>query len=178
MGTSRNRGVPGVNVYFCSVGHKPAAGEELIVAPGEWQIIKIPYSDAQEFTDRWDMHDRRHPDAYVVQEWRTDERSGLIWPCRDGLGCLEMNVHWEAGDYKELRDQFARNPFGPPGEPTTMDTTATDHRAPTTGMQCFTKQHWLQVNRLTPLCLRVAHDSTTPKKLLLVEFKLTVFSRD
>lgn len=160
-----------LNLYYASIGHKPATvNEQQIVQPGDYRIIRFPYH-ADEFSDEHGMHDRRHPDAYVVQDWATDDRSGLIWPCRDGVACVEADIHWEAGGYAELRDRFTRDPFGTP------DDTATDHRPPSTGMQCFTKQHWLKVDRRTPICLKVAHDDTVPRRLLMAQFKLTLFSR-
>lgn len=167
MGRAR-RGRVRTVITFCSVGTSLVEHQQEI-APGGYHVVRFPYADKAEYTDEWNMHDRRHPDAYVVQDWTADDRSGFIWPNAEGWGCLEANIHWEAGDYTELRDRFVRDPEGVP------DSTATDHRAPTTGLQAFTKQHWLKVRPAVPLVLMVSHDSTTPKKIVMAQFKLTVF---
>lgn len=159
-----------MNVYYCSIGTSLVEYRQSIT-PGGYQVVRFPYESAAEYSDEHGMHDRRHPDAYVVQDWTADDRSGLIWPVVDGLGCLETNIHWEAGGYTELRDRFVRDPFG------VADSTATDHRPPSPGMQCLTKQHWLKVNRVTPLSLMVSHNDSVPRELIMAQFKLTIFSQ-
>lgn len=163
-----------MNSYFASVGHKPETEADMqLVPPGEYFTPRLPYGG--EFTDRHGMHDRRQPDSYVVQDWRTDERSGLLWPATDGVACVELNVHLEAGGYREIRDRFVR--WVPKtGGGWTEDPTATDHRPPSDGLQCFTKQHWLLVNRRTPICIRIAHDDTVPRRLVMVQFKMLILA--
>lgn len=161
-----------MRVYYCSVGYIPdTEAERQMIEPGGYHVVRLPYH-VDEFSDAHNMHDRRHPDAYVVQDWAQDDRSGLIWPAVDGLGCVEANLHWEAGDYTELRDRFVRDPFGAP------DSTATDHRPPSPGMQCFTKGHWIKVSRFTPLSLMVSHNDTVARGLIMAQFKLTIFAED
>jgi hypothetical protein len=81
-------------------------------------------------------------------------------------------IQWEDGAYSELRDQFVRDPLGFTDDP--VDTTATDHRPPSPGMQCFTKSHGIFVSPGTPLALRVAHNDSQARDIVLAEFKLAI----
>ncbi|MGO4747828.1 hypothetical protein AB4212_04185, partial [Streptomyces sp. 2MCAF27] len=122
------------------------------------------------------MHQVIQPDGYVVTAWDADDRSGLIWPSRYGWGHLYAMIQWEAptgtsGQYTELRDQYARDPLGINAP---IDTTATDHRAPSPGAQYFSKSHGIYVKPSTPLALRVTHNAPGPLPLTLAEFKLAI----
>jgi hypothetical protein len=136
-----------------------------------WTIVRFPYTG--ESYDPLAMHDPVQPGGYQVKDWKSDPRSGLIWPdCRDWVRLLAM-VQWEpassSGGYRELRDQFARDPLD---LSTGLDTTATDHRVPTPGMQSFTKSWALFTESGTPLALRVWHDDAHPRNITLAELKL------
>ena len=92
-----------------------------LIEPGAYQVVRFPFGGA-ESCDEHDMHQAAQPDGYEVADWACDDRSGLIWPCASGWGHLYAMVQWEAGDYRELRDQYVRDPLGLTGPP---DTTAT-----------------------------------------------------
>jgi hypothetical protein len=105
---------------------------QTIPADGAYHIVRFPFGSA-ESNDAHTMHQMEQPDAYTIGAWDSDTRSGLIWPAADGWGDLVANLHWESGGYTELRDRFVRDPLGLVGAP---DSTATDHRPRSVGMQC------------------------------------------
>lgn len=143
-----------------------------VIPPGPYTILRFPFGAAEPY-DRWTMHQAAQPDGYTVTAWDTDPRSGLIWPARGGWGQLHAMIQWESGDYEELRDQFVRDPLRL-GSDTPMDTTGTEHRPPSRGMQCWNKGHGMFVQPDTPLAVRVAHDASTPRAVVLAEFKLVI----
>ncbi|MFM9594069.1 hypothetical protein ACKI16_24035 [Streptomyces scabiei] len=144
-----------------------------LIPPGAYTILRFPFGVA-ESCDRWQMHQVVQPDGYTVTEWDADPRSGLIWPDRAGWGELHGMVQWESGDYVELRDQYIRDPLSL-GSPTPADSTATEHRPPSIGMQCLVKgSHGIFVRPDTPLAVRVAHDASKPRAVVLAEFKLVI----
>lgn len=95
-----------------------------------------------------------------------------IVPSRAGIGLLELNIVWEAGDYSELRDVFVRDPFKVTKDPDNR--TAYDHRPPSPGVQCFTKQHTLLVHPDVPLGVYVSHNDVVPRRVTMAQFKLTI----
>lgn len=143
-----------------------------VIPPGAYTILTFPFGTA-ESSDSWLMHQAVQPDAYAVTDWENDPRSGLIWPARSGWGELHAMIQWESGDYRELRDQFVRDPLRL-GSSTPVDTTATEHRPPSIGMQCWNKGHGIFVSPDTPLAVRVSHDASTPLAVTLAEFKLVI----
>lgn len=155
-------------VQVCSL--KLAAAQS-IPADGTYHVVRFPFGSAEP-SDSWNMHQASQPDGVQVASWTTDDRSGLIWPAMEGWGHLYAMVQWEAGDYSELRDQFVRDPLGFTDDP--VNTTATDHRPPSPGMQCFTKGHGIWVYPGTPIALRVAHNDGRARNLLCAEFKLAI----
>ncbi|WP_327594719.1 hypothetical protein [Streptomyces chartreusis] len=162
--------VPGVQV--CSL----KVDTPQLIPPGTtYRVVRFPFG-AAEPTDRFQMHQAVQPDGYVVADWSTDDRSGLIWPSKEGWGHLYAMIQWEAasatGGYTELRDQYVRDPLGL--TPTPNDTTATEHRTPTPGGQFYAKSHGIFVDPGTPLALRVTHNDANPRQLTLAEFKLVI----
>ncbi|MFE0763672.1 hypothetical protein [Streptomyces smyrnaeus] len=145
---------------------------QVIPDDGNYHVVRFPFGGGESY-DRWEMHQVQQPDGYTVTDWATDDRSGLIWPARDGWGHLYAMIQWEAGDYTELRDQYVRDPLGLTSDP--MNTTATDHRVPSPGMQCFTKSHGIFVHPGVPLALRVAQNSGGDLNVVLAEFKLVIY---
>ncbi|KPC59528.1 hypothetical protein ADL29_34370 [Streptomyces chattanoogensis] len=145
---------------------------QTIPSDGQYHVIRFPY-DTESY-DPYSMHEAVQPDGYQVVDWKTDDRSGLIWPSKDGWGHLTAVIQWEAGDYRELRDQFVRDPLSLTADP--VDTTGTDHRPPSPGIQCFTKHHEIVVHPGAPIALRVGHNATTAKNIILAELKLAIFS--
>jgi hypothetical protein len=158
-----------VSVRLCSLGFKPVSGQEQVIPPGAYTLLRFPYG-TQENADPWDMHSRVHAGRVVTY---ADPESGLIIPSRAGVGCLELDVIWTDTDYTELRDVFVRDPLG-----TTPDPTGYDHRARTPGENCFTKTHWLVVRPGIPLGVEVAHDGTVAAKVRMAQFKLTIFGAE
>ncbi|MFH9073458.1 hypothetical protein [Streptomyces alboflavus] len=156
-----------MSVYVCSL---KTTGPQLI-DPGGYQVVRLPYGGGESY-DPHGMHPAEQPDGYVVGSWLAEDRAGLIWPAIDGWGELRAMIQWEAGGYTELRDQVVRDPLGMTSDP--ADTTATDHRPPTPGMQCFTKAWSIFVHPGVPLALRVAHNDAGPRQLVLAELKLII----
>lgn len=144
-----------------------------IPADGGYHVVRFPYSS--EPYDPWGMHQQLQPDGYEVRDWQREDRSGLIWPTCDGWGVLTANLHWESGGYSELRDRFVRDPLD---LATGYDSTATDHRPPSPGMQCFTKQHQMFVHPGVPLAVLVAHNDSQARRLVLAEFKLAIHQNE
>lgn len=154
-------------VHVCSL----ILQERQSVEPGDYRIVLFPFGSA-ESDDFHGMHQVEQPQGAPVADWRRDERAGLIWPTVTGWATLVANLHWEPGGYDELRDQFVRDPLGFTSSP--VDTTATDHRPPSPGMQCFTKQHAIWVHPGVPVALRVAHTDSRPRALVHAQFKLAI----
>lgn len=143
-------------------------GGRQIIQPGEYTVVRFSPVDGE--SSDWDgMHEEYPYDAGDPNGWAADDRSGLIRPSVPGVGILCANLHWAAGPYSELRDRFVRDPLG-----TMPDSTATDHRPPSPGMQCFTKFHTIKVDPGTPLCLKVYQNSGQPAELIHAQFKLTI----
>jgi hypothetical protein len=146
---------------------------QVIPAGAGYTILRFPFGAAESY-DRWRMHQTLQPDGHTVTSWDTDERSGLIWPAVSGWGELHAMIQWEAGDYTELRDQYARDPLSL-NSPPPVDTTATEHRPPSIGMQCWVKgSHGIFVHPDVPLAVRVSHNGTTARAVVLAEFKLVI----
>lgn len=152
-----------MSVYVCSL----IAGEPQSIPAGGYHIVRFPF-DGESY-DGHGMHNALQPDPYTMGSWSLDDRSGLIWPSISGWGVLTANVHWEAGGYTELRDRFVRNPLGE-----APDSTATDHRSPSPGMQCFTKTHQLFVHPDVPLAFLVSHNDSVPRRITHAQFKLAI----
>lgn len=156
-------GGPVVTVYVCSL----ITDEPQTIPVGGYRVVRFPFGG--ESADGHGMHEAVQPDGLPVASWKVDDRSGLIWPAVSGWGVLTANVHWEAGDYTELRDRFVRDPLGE-----APDSTATDHRPPSPGIQCFTKQHQLFVHPGVPLAFLVAHNDSVARKITHAQFKLAI----
>ncbi|WP_432021409.1 hypothetical protein [Streptomyces sp. 1222.5] len=155
-------------VYVCSLKRTTP---QPVPADGAYHVVRFPFG-AAEPSDSWNMHQATQTDGAQVAAWATDDRAGLIWPAREGWGQLYGMVQWESGGYTELRDQFVRDPLGYTDDP--VNTTATDHRPPSPGMQCFTKGHGIWVYPGTPIALRVAHNDREARDLVCAEFKLAI----
>lgn len=141
-----------------------------IPADGGYHILRFPYGNSESY-DEHGMHQVAQPDAVKVANWARDDRSGLIWPTVSGWASLTAMIHWEAGSYDELRDRFVRDPLNLADG---YDATATEHRPPSPGMQCWHKSHEMFVHPGTPLALMVAHDDSSPRRVTLAEFKLAI----
>lgn len=151
---------------FCSL----IRSIDQVVAPGDYVIVRFPFG-VQESFDKSAMHQAKQPDGYEITAWDTDPRSGLIWPRVRGLCHLYATMQWESGNYTELRHQFIRDPLGLSTGP---DTTGTEHRAPTPGMQCYTTSWQGLVNPGTPIAYRVAHNASSSRKLVHAQFKMSI----
>ncbi|MFF5339592.1 hypothetical protein ACFY4H_02610 [Streptomyces althioticus] len=156
-------------VQVCSL--KRDTPQTIPAANSPYTVIRFPFGSA-ESSDAFAMHQVNQPDGYVITSWDTDPRSGLIWPSVAGWGTLHAMIQWEAGNYDELRDQFVRDPLGLTPDPN--DTTATEHRPPSPGMQCWTKSWGIFVNPSVPLAVRATHDDSVARKIVLAEFKLVI----
>ncbi|WP_060888077.1 hypothetical protein [Streptomyces caniscabiei] len=153
-------------VHVCSL----ITGEEQAIPVGGYHIVRFPFGGGESY-DAHGMHQMAQPDGYQITNWRTDDRAGLIWPAVAGWGVLTGIVYWDDGSYSELRDRFERDPLG---LSTGSDTTATDHRPRSPGAQCFTKGHQMFVHPGTPIAFKVGHNSGSPQRIYLAEFKLAI----
>lgn len=154
------KAVPGQHV--CSL----KVEEPQEIPPGGYHIVVFPYGDEESY-DPDNMHRAQRGYGYP------DPHSGLIHPAHDSWAQLYAMIQWESDDdlpqsqrATEYRDQFIRDPFGE------QDTTCTEHRRQTAGMQCFAKTWGMFVHPDVPLALRVAHNGATTQRLVLAEFKL------
>ncbi|WP_432169042.1 hypothetical protein [Streptomyces sp. 1222.5] len=141
-----------------------------IPGDGKYHILRFPFG-SEESADDCNMHQMAQPDGYTISNWRTDDRSGLIWPACDGWGSLTGVIFWAAGDYTEIRDQFVRDPFN---LSTGFNSTATEDHSPTTGGQYLHKSHELFVHPGTPIGLLVKHNASGPVDVTFAEFKLAI----
>jgi hypothetical protein len=156
-----------VSVLVCSL----ITGEPQTIPAGGYHVVRFPFGGGESY-DAHGMHQMLQPDGYQITNWRTDDRAGLIWPAADGWGSLTAVIQWEAGGYSELRDQFVRDPLGLTDDP--VNTTATEHRPPSPGMQCWHKSHEIFVHPGVPLALRISHNDSRPRRMVLAEFKLAI----
>jgi hypothetical protein len=142
-------------------------GGPLSVPPGDaYHLVPFPYGSAENY-DSDDMHSETR--GGKKHSFPSDPVSGLIYPAHEAWGRLYAMIQWEAssgGAATELRDQFARDPLGK------IDTTCTEHRRSSPGMQCFAKAWAIFVSPSVPLGLRVAHNASHSLDLVLAEFKL------
>ncbi|MFE9773622.1 hypothetical protein ACFYOV_18525 [Streptomyces sp. NPDC005931] len=156
-----------MSVYVSSL---KTSVQQSIPADGAYHVVRFPFGSGESY-DAHNMHQAAQPDGYTVTNWATDDRSGLIWPSTAGWGQLYAMIQWEDGSYTELRDRFVRDPLN---LSTGYDSTATDHRPPSPGMQCFTKSHGLFTTVGMPLALLVSHNDSVARDLVLAEFKLAI----
>lgn len=155
--------------YVCSLIRND---EQLIPPGGTYHVIRFPFGSAESY-DAHEMHQVAQPDGCTITDWDTDDRSGLIWPKVSGWATLTANIHWQSGSYDELRDRFVRDPLG---LSTGADSTATDHRPPSPGMQCFTKQHQIFVHPGTPIAFLAGHTDSVARKVVHAQFKMAIDS--
>lgn len=156
-----------MTVHVCSL----ITAEPQTIPPGGYHTVRFPPSGGKSY-DAHGMHQTTQPDGYQITDWQEDDRSALIWPAADGWGSLTAVIQWESGGYTELRDQFVRDPLGLTGDP--VNTTATEHRPPSPGMQCWHKSHEIFVHPGVPLAVRVSHNDAVPRRLVFAEFKLAI----
>lgn len=154
-------------LYICSL----IATDPQPIPPNGYRLLRFPFG-ASESYDLWGMHQARQPDDSTITGWADDDRSGLIWPAVPGWASLTAVIQWEAGDYTELRDGFVRDPLGYTADP--VNTTGTEHRPPSPGMQCWTKHHELFVDPAVPVAVRVSHNASTPRKVTHAQFKVAI----
>lgn len=156
-----------MTTHVCSL---ITTAEQTIPGGGDYHVVRFPFGGGESY-DEHGMHQMIQPDGYQITDWHTDDRAGLIWPAVDGWGSLTANIHWEGGSYSELRDRFTRDPLDLAGG---ADSTATDHRAPSPGMQCFTKHHEIFVHPGTPIALLVGHTDSRARRITHAQFKLAI----
>lgn len=156
-----------VTVHVCSlILEEP----QTIPDDGQYHVVRFPFGTAESYDDHG-MHQVAQPDGYRVSLWRTDDRAGLIWPAVEGWASLTAIIQWEDGQYTELRDRFERDPLN---LSTGADSTATDHRARTPGLNPFTKHHELFVHPGTPIAFKAAHNSSRPERITHAQFKVAI----
>lgn len=154
-----------MSLYVCSL---ISNDDQTIPADGGYHLLRFPYGDAESY-DEWGMHPAEQPDGAVSVF--ADARSGLIWPATGGWGSLTAMIHWESGNYSEVRSQFVRDPLGLAGG---LDTTCTEDDAANAGGQYRAKHHELFVHPGTPLGIRVRHNGSSAATIIHAQFKLAV----
>ncbi|MFB7711578.1 hypothetical protein [Streptomyces sp. NPDC056105] len=157
-----------MTVHVCSL---KTDSPQSIAGGGGYSIVRFPYAVGAESYDPHGMHEQQDPPGYEVRDWARDDRSGLIWPAIEGWATLTSLIYWEAGDYDELRDRYTRDPLG---LSTGADSTATEHRPPSPGIQCFHKSHQMFVHPGTPVALLAGHTASKSVRITLAEFKLAI----
>ncbi|MFD7774252.1 hypothetical protein [Streptomyces sp. NPDC059753] len=157
-----------MTVHVCSL---KTDSPQSIAGGGGYSIVRFPYAVGAESYDPHGMHEQQDPHGYEVRDWQRDERSGLVWPAVEGWATLTSLIYWEAGDYDELRDRYVRDPLG---LSTGADSTATEHRPPSPGIQCFHKTHQMFVHPGTPVALLAGHTASKSVRITLAEFKLAI----
>jgi hypothetical protein len=152
-----------MSLHICSLINN----DEQVIPPSTYTLLKFPY--VGESYDVWGMHEECQPDE--VCSTYPDDRSALIWPTVSGWGSLTAMIHWENGDYTEIRDQYIRDPLNLAGGP---DTTCTEHEEPNLGMQFRSKHHELFVHPGTPVAVRAYHNDSVARKVVHAQFKLAI----
>lgn len=143
------------------------------ISPDVYTLVKFPYDG--ESIDEENMHRPDQPDG-LSHPYPNDPASGLIWPAHEEVATICAMIQWESDDDRpsgeratEYRDRFVRDPLGMFGEP---DSTCTEHRVASPGMQCFAKSWTMIVKPGVPLGLMVAHNAAKSHKVTLSEFKV------
>lgn len=161
-----------MSLYVCSLIRDGARdGNQSIPADGEYHTLLFPFGSRESY-DEHNMHQMAQPDGYTIKSWSTDERSGLIWPAVGGWGTVTGMIYWTDGSYSELCDRISRDPLGFTSDPN--NTTATEHRPVTGGVNPFHKTHELFVHPGTPLAIQVKTNS--PAEIYHAQFKLAIES--
>lgn len=161
----------GVADLVCSLKYDPAVdGAQSIPADGAYHLVRFPYGSHESY-DPDNMHaltrnGKDHPFS--------NQQSGLIWPAlppgKSAWAHLFAMVQWKPGNATEYRDRFVRDPLNLSSG---TDSTCTEHRAPSPGMQCFAKSWAMWVSPETPIGLMVAHNAASSMQLDVCEFKLS-----
>jgi hypothetical protein len=144
--------------------------DEQTIPPNVYTLLRFPYGDNESY-DSENMHaltrdGRDHP-------YPSDPVSGLIFPAHDAWAQVYGMVQWASDDDRpageratEYRDQIVRDPLGAP------DSTCTQHRPASPGIQCFAKSWGMFVHPDVPLGLLVAHNAASALRVTLAEFKI------
>lgn len=158
-----------MSLYVCSlINNAP----QVIPADGDYHLLRFPFGDEESY-DAHAMHQVAQPDGHRVDDWPTDDRSGLIWPKLDGWATVTAMIYWKDGAYTQLRDRLVRDPMGLFDAP---DSTCTEDRALTVGAQAFHKTHELFVHPGVPLGVEVKVSGPRPETVYHAQFKLAVES--
>ena len=157
--------------HVCSLKYDPAVdGSQSIPGDGAYHLVRFPYGGHESY-DPDNMHAQSrggsdHPFS--------SQQAGLIWPAlpsgRSAWAEIKAMIQWKPGNATEYRDRFTRDPLN---LSTGADSTCTEHRPPSPGMQCFAKAWAMWMSPETPLGLMVAHNSSSPIRLDVCEFKIS-----
>jgi hypothetical protein len=141
-----------------------------IPAGSDYHLLRFPFGGGESY-DEWGMHQMTQPDNYQITDWRTDDRSGLIWPSKNGWGTVHGLVYWGAGGYTEVRSRVVRDPLDVAGG---YDSTCTEDHVASPGGQFRAKTWGLFVKPSTPLGLMVRHNASSAQTVTFAEFKLII----
>lgn len=155
-----------MTVHICSL----ITDESQLVRPGAWTTLRFPFGTAESY-DKQQMHQVAQPVGAPIDDWQSDDRSGLIWPSTDGWGVLNAMVQWEAGGYEQLGARFVRDPLK---LTTGWDATATDERPPTPGAQRSAYTWQMFVHPGTPIAVQVYQDDKRSRRMTFAELKLAI----
>lgn len=143
---------------------------QTIPAGSDYHLLRFPFGEGESY-DEWGMHQMTQSDGYEITDWRTDDRSGLIWPSKNGWGTAHGLLYWKDGSYTEVRSRIVRDPLDVAGG---YDSTCTEDHVATPGQQFRAKNWGLFVNPSTPLGLMVRHNASTAQTVTFAEFKLVI----
>jgi cell wall assembly regulator SMI1 len=162
-----------MSLYICSLIRDGAVdGNQSIPADGEYHTIRFPFGSRESY-DVHEMHQVAQPDSYTITSWDTDERSGLIWPAVAGWATITGMIYWSSGSYSELCDRVIRDPLGlSSNSENHANTTATEHRPPTAGLNPFHKTHQLFVEPGVPVATQVK--TNVASSIYHAQFKLAI----
>jgi hypothetical protein len=153
--------------HFCSL----KVDDPQSIRPNAYTLIKFPYGNAESY-DPENMHALTAPDG-KQHPYPKDPASGLIWPKHEQVATVCALIFWESDDNRptddratEYRDRIVRDPLGE------ADSTCSEHRRASRGMQCFAKTWVMLVRPSVPLGLMVAHNAADSLKVTLAEFKI------
>lgn len=155
-----------MSLYVCSL----ANNQPRSIPPNQWVTVRYPYTTPPESYDPWEMHRPSQPSG--TTSVYPDKYSALIRPAADGWGTVEGHVEFEAGDYREIRTMFSRDPYGT-GEDAD-DRTNDEHHAVTPGMQFFTTVHRMFLHPNVPIAFMVYVLGPSAVDLVYTQFKLDV----
>lgn len=157
-----------MGIQFAATKYVADNGEGQVITPRGYSTVKFPYAD--EKNDAWEMHSRRQPDGYVVENPLIDDRSGLIWPAVNGLALVQLEHEWAAGTHTAIGVHVVTDPLGQ------LRRQGEDLRPTVTGMDyAGVYTLWTPVTAGAPIALQVAHNGDVDALLVRAQLSVVIF---